>query len=301
MSQSGSLSGRIENYPMITTVFLGGGNITACIIAGLHRANYSARIVVHDRNTVKLRKLKRQFGVSTEPDLAEAVAQADLLIVAVRPSDVSDLLRNLRALADEASLKKKRSGSRKPTPVLACSLAAGIPLDRLQAASPTYFRWARAMPSPACQSGYGLTALCFASRLSRSERLRVKRLFEVLGTVLEIHERQFDAFTAAYSCTHGYHAVAVLAGAAQKAGLDRKTAELVAAHALADGILAWRNAEKPLDELLSEATTPGGIASSVIDTMNGQGYASIVERGLRAGIARARQNAKAMPTKLARK
>lgn len=287
---------------MNTTVFLGGGNITACILGGLLHANYGGRLVVHDRNAAKLTKLKQKFGVQIAPDLAEAIAQADLLIVAVRPGNVADLLANIRALpagdrTNKTLRKQKPSASGKSPSLLACSLAAGIPLGLLQAAAPTHFRWARAMPSPACQSGDGLTALCYESKLPRAERGKVNRLFKALGTVIEIPERQFDAFTAAYSCTHGYHALAVLAQAAQKAGLNRTTAELVAAHALADGILAWRTANKSLDALLAEACTPGGIASAVIETMNRHGYARIVEKGLQAGIARARQNAKAMLTR----
>jgi pyrroline-5-carboxylate reductase len=116
-------------------------------------------------------------------------------------------------------------------------------------------------------------------------------LFEKVGTVLEIPESQFDAFTVTYSSSHGYHALATLAVSAQKLGLDRKTALAAAAHALADGILSWREGKIPLDQLLHEASTPGGIASEVMNTMDSSGYARIIQQGLRAGMARARKNA----------
>jgi len=95
-----------------------------------------------------------------------------------------------------------------------------------------------------------------------------------------------------YSCSHGYHALDTLARAAQKAGLDRPTAFTAAAHALADGILGWREGDLPLDALLAEAATPGGIAETVIKTMNAHGHPRMVERGLRAGIAKARKNSR---------
>jgi pyrroline-5-carboxylate reductase len=108
---------------------------------------------------------------------------------------------------------------------------------------------------------------------------------------LEVSERQFDAFTVTYSASHGYHALAALAKAATKLGLDRETSFAAAAHALADGILSWRESGDSLDELLREAATPGGIAATVMRTMDSVGYAGIVQQGLRAGIERAQKNA----------
>jgi len=76
--------------------------------------------------------------------------------------------------------------------------------------------------------------------LSRADRKRVEDLFAGFGQVVEIPEGKFDAFTVIYSCSHGYHALATLARTGQAAGLDRNTALLASAHALADGIIAWR-------------------------------------------------------------
>lgn len=276
---------------MKTIVFLGGGSIASSIIAGLHRAGHKARLVAYDKNPEKPKKLRRQFGIGIARTLREAVTHADVLIIAVRPDNVAALLGEIRSLVPARLDQKRRAAGQRTSARSACSLAAGIPLKRLRAALPKTFYWARAMPSPTSHSGYGLTALCFESRFPESQKAIIKNLFGALGPAVKIPERQFDAFTAIYSCTHGYHALAVLAGAGLKAGLDRKTALLAAAHALADGIQVWRNGDSSLDELIKEATTPGGIAASVIRVMDRHGYARIVENGLLAGIARAHQNA----------
>jgi pyrroline-5-carboxylate reductase len=73
--------------------------------------------------------------------------------------------------------------------------------------------------------------------------------------------------------------------------LDRKNALISAAHALADGILSWREGNVSLKELLREAATPGGIAATVMDAMDQAGYQRMVEQALRAGVARAKANA----------
>jgi len=261
---------------MSTIVFLGGGRITSAILAGLRRGKSRHRLVVHDRNPGKLRDLKKRYAVAVEPDLLNAVQQADMLIVAVRPSSVRELLGMFGKV-------NRRS--------LAVSLAAGVPLRVLSQAVGPPVRWARAMPSPVCRSGRGLTAVSFPRSLPRSDRKRVRDFFASFGQIVEVPESKFDAFTVTYSCSHGYHALATLARAGQKAGLDRNTALLASAHALADGIIAWRDGKHSLESLLEEAVTPGGIAAATAATMDAAGYGRAVRQGVAAGLRRARANA----------
>jgi pyrroline-5-carboxylate reductase len=260
------------------TVFLGGGRITSALLAGLQLAAYSEPIVVHDRHSEKLQKLKRRYGIAVEPDLDRAVESAHLLIIAVRPDSVRRLLREV--------------GTHKINQrFTAVSLAAGVPLPTLRAGLRSPVQWARAMPSPVCRTGRGLTALAFGRNISRAARAMVRNFFALVGGVLEIPEKQFDAFTVTFSSSHGYHALGTLIDAAEAIGLDRKSARVAAAHALADGISAWRAGTTPLEDLLQEASTPGGTAAAVIASMNDVGYARIVQQGLRAGIRQARRNA----------
>lgn len=262
---------------MKATVFLGGGRITGALISGLRLAGYSQPIVVHDRHAAKLRQLQRRFGVEVERDLRRAVAKAGLLVIAVRPDAVRELLGDLGPV-DRA--------------LIAISLAAGVPLAKLRRRLGPPVRWARAMPSPTCRTGRGFTALAFSQDTSRPERRRVREFFAQVGTVLEVPEKKFDVFTATYSSSHGYHALAALAGAAEKLGLDRQTALAAAAHALAGGVIAFTEGKLPLQKLIHEAATPGGIAATVMKTMDDAGYCRAVERGVRAGVARARANAR---------
>ncbi len=148
------------------------------------------------------------------------------------------------------------------------------------------------MPSPVCRVGRGLTALCFDRGVSTKDRALVWEMFSRVGQVVAVPEQKFDAFTATYSSSHGYHALAALAGAAENAGLDRKTALMAAAHALADGIQYWRESGLELSELLHEAATPGGIAAATMMEMDRAGYRRAVEKGLAAGIRQARRNAR---------
>lgn len=260
-------------------VFLGGGRITSALAAGLRLAGDKRKILVYERHPDKVRALGRESEVEAAPDLRSALEQAAMVIIAVRPSSVREMIEEVLV-----------SGT--PPPRLWVSLAAGIPLQSLRHWLGKPARWVRAMPSPVCRIGRGLTPISFDRSVTTKERSEVRKFFEQVGPVLELPEKQMDAITAAHSPTHGYHALAALAKAVEASGLDRKTALTAAAHALSDGIDYWRQSGIGLDELLAEAATPGGIAAATMDAMDKAAYAKAVAKGIQAGIERAQRNAK---------
>lgn len=266
---------RSRNKPIL---FLGGGRITGALCAGLRLAGDRRPIAVFDRHPEKVRGLRRESGVEIVCDLEVAVESAQMVIVAVRPGSVKEILAEVAA-----------SGANRPG--LWVSLAAGIPLSNLRRWLPLV-RWVRVMPSPVCRIGRGLNPVSFGRNVSAREQRQVRALFAQVGLTFEIPESQMDAITATHSSTHGYHALAALAKEAHRAGLDEKTSLIAAAHALGDGILYWRESGLSLDELLQEAATPGGIAAATMEAMDRAGYGRAVGKGLAAGIARARRNAR---------
>lgn len=259
-----------------TVVFLGGGRITSALAAGLRLVGDRREIVVYDRNPEKARRLRRGSAVEIARDVKSAADRAGILMIAVRPGSVGEILQEVVASGAE--------------PRLCVSLAAGVPLAKLRNWIPAA-EWVRAMPSPVCRVARGLTGLCFERGVGKKDRAVVRELFARVGQVVEIAEPKFDAFTATYSSSHGYHALAALASAAQELGLARKAALMASAHALADGIFYWRQSGTDLSELLQEAVTPGGIAAATMLAMDRAGYRKAVAKGLAAGIGRARRNA----------
>jgi pyrroline-5-carboxylate reductase len=275
LSPRGRISEKALTNPI---VFLGGGRITGALCAGLRLAGDRRAIAVYDRHPEKLQALRRESGVEAVRELKLAVESAEMVIVAARPGSVEDMLAEVGACGAEL-------------PRLWVSLAAGIPLSNLRHwLRPV--RWVRVMPSPVCRIGKGLNPVSFDRSVSAREKRQVRRLFAQVGPTFDIPENQMDAITATHSSTHGYHALAALAKEAHSAGLDEKTALTAAAHALADGILYWRDSGLSLDELLREAATPGGIAAATMKAMDRAGYSRAVAKGLAAGIAQAQRNAR---------
>src|SRR4029077_1816758 len=169
----------MKKAPKNAMVFLGGGRITGALLAGLRLAGFSQPILVHDRHARKLRQLRAQYDVRVEQNLQRAVEQAHLLIVAVRPDSVRELLQQIGP---------PQSGSALPT--LAVSLAAGIPLKNLRAWMGRPLLWARAMPSPVARSGRGLTAITFERAFPAAARREIRGFCSHVGTVYEIPESE---------------------------------------------------------------------------------------------------------------
>jgi pyrroline-5-carboxylate reductase len=266
--------------PLGTTLFIGGGNIGAAMIAGLRVGKYAAPIAVHDHRTERMRLLRRAHGATEEPDLGTGVRTARLIVLAVRPDAAEEMLRELNVALE-------RGSPREPRKILV-SVMAGLPLAWLRKRIRAGVRWARAMPSPLCESGNGLTALAFESGCANETREAVHRLFGTFGQVVVLPERHFDAFTVIYSPSHGMHALSALADAGVEAGLSRKTALQAAAHALRGAEAALTTGSGNLKRLERLAATPGGTAEATMAGMETAGYRNVVAQGVQQGIARAR-------------
>src|SRR3954453_10520268 len=118
---------------MKATVFLGAGRITSALVAGLRLARYESPLIVYDHHPRNLRTVQRQHGVAVEPDLQRAVSKAQLLILAVRPASLAELLKQIELVN---------------RPLVAVSLAAGVPLSKLRQSLGRQVHWVRVMPSP---------------------------------------------------------------------------------------------------------------------------------------------------------
>ena len=105
---------------MKALAFLGGGRITSALVAGLRLAGYTREIVVYDRHPEKLRALRSESGIEIAQDLRRAVERAEMLVIAVRPRSVKEMLGEVASCGVAA-------------PSFCVSLAAGIPLRNLRA------------------------------------------------------------------------------------------------------------------------------------------------------------------------
>ncbi|MBA5869627.1 MAG: pyrroline-5-carboxylate reductase [Nitrospira sp. CR2.1] len=228
--------------------FIGGGNMAEALLAGLLRQALTTpdRVVVSDPLVSRQELLGREFGVVVTADNQAAVRGADIVVLCVEPQVLDDVLAELAP-----SLQSHP---------LVISVAAGYPLSRIQAALTGATRLVRAMPNTPSAIGVGVTALSPAAGLSASDRQAAERLFESVGAVVVVEERQMDAVTGLSGSGPAYvfAMVEALADGGVLAGLPRATAQQLAAQTVAGAArMVLAEGEHPA-VLKDRVASPGG-------------------------------------------
>ncbi len=195
---------------------------------------------------------------------AEIAAGADFVVVAVKPAALDEVAPQLQA-------------ARRVISVL-----AAVPLERLREAFPEA-EVLRMMPNVGVEVREGV--LCVAGEASAEVRAGL----EVLGHVVEIPDRDFDAATAVMGCAPAYLALAVEAIAAAGAadGLDAKLArELVVETAAGTaGLLRTRTPA----ELCKAVASPGGSTEAGLEALDREGGREAFQAAVRASLERMRR------------
>ena len=254
---------------------IGAGHIAHALAEGWSRPDVPRppSLVFFDVDAAKARELAAATGGKAAASAAELVAEADPVIVAVRPQHVEGVLQGIGVALGER-------------PVV--SLAAGVTLARLQAALPAGARVARVMPNVAAALGLGV--FLFVPGTLGPRVVEVDDLFALAGEVVEVDEALFDAATAVAGCMPGIIAQLVEAFAA--AGVAHGLAEDVAVRlsiAGVHGAAAIVAREGDPAAVLAAAATPGGMTAAAVEALEERELALAVDTAVAAAIARAKE------------
>jgi pyrroline-5-carboxylate reductase len=254
---------------------IGAGHIARALAEGWIRPNVlrAPSLVFYDVDEGRATELAAATGGSVAAAVAELVAGADLVIVAVRPQHVEGVLREAGNALGER---------------LIVSVAAGVKLARLQEALPPDARVARVMPNVAAALGLGL--FLFVPGTLGCGAVEVRELFALAGEVVDVDEDLFDAATAVAGCMPGIIAsfVAAFAAAGVTHGLADDVAERLAISGV-HGAAAIVAREGDPAAVLAAAATPGGMTAAAVETLEAHGLAAAVELAVAAAIVRAKK------------
>src|SRR5665213_3688444 len=165
--------------------FIGGGNMAAALISGLTKRGLpAARVVVADPNQEQLQRLVRDYGIKTAADNAGAVADAEVVVLAVKP-------QQMRAVALGVA---PHLAAAHP---LLISIAAGIPHAALARWFGPQIPVIRTMPNRPALNGFGATGLYAPPSVGAANRALAESIMAaVSATVWVEHESQMDTVTA---------------------------------------------------------------------------------------------------------
>lgn len=255
--------------------FIGGGHITEIIVSNLIRTDniVSRRLIVSDPVKEKLENLQSKYSISIAKDNMEAVLTGDFVFINVLPYVVGDVVEELG-----------RNGF--PNNKVIITVAAGIPMKTYEVLG-DHIAVVRALPNPPSQVGMGIAALSFNPHVPQDLRGDIYELFSCLGQYVEVREDHINAVMALSSPVITYMLFQSLIDAGVRAGLDRETAIKIVYQTITGSLEVWKTRQIPPYELISEASTPGGISIESMFTLDKHAFKASIMEAIHAAIKKA--------------
>lgn len=248
---------------------IGGGNLGSAMAQGLLQKKFCLpeQITVTKRNPSTLTSLQEK-GIKVTSDNIDAVKNADIVILAVKPFQAKEVLDSIK-------------DHYKKSEVLVCSVVTGFTLEQIKSSSPENISIVRAMPNTAIAIGESMTCLCTTS-IKEDQKLYIESLFNQLGKVVFINEGLMDAATVLGACGIAYALRFIRANiqGGIEIGFDAATATLIAAQTVKGAAeLLIQTGHHPEEEI-DKVTTPKGCTIAGLNEMEHQGFSSSLIKGI---------------------
>ncbi len=257
--------------------FIGGGNIATALIGGLVARGFpAARIAVADPDPERCAQLARDYGIAAGAAAGGAVANAEAIVLAVKPQFMREAAATVAPLLP-------------PAGPLLVSVAAGITHASLRAWYGAHVAIVRTMPNRPALIGRGATGLFAPADVSAAQRARAEAIMAAVGTTVWVEsETLIDAVTAVSGSGPAYFFLLMEAieAAARDLGLSIEAArELTLQTALGAAEMALGSRDS-LATLRAQVTSKGGTTAAALAVLDAADLRGIVARAVTAAARR---------------
>ncbi|MEO7315696.1 MAG: pyrroline-5-carboxylate reductase [Ginsengibacter sp.] len=255
---------------MKTITIIGGGNLGTAMAEGLLKANYikAENLTVTKRNTQTLLHLADK-RVRILQDNKEAIKNADIIILAVKPYQIQEILNNLE-------FTKKQ---------IVISTITGVSLNELNQWIKNNAILFRAMPNTAISIQQSMTCIC-GNGVDEKSTTIVKSLFETLGKVIFLEENLMNAATVSGACGIAY-AMRYIRASIQggiEIGFSAAQASLIVSQTILGAAELLLNTQTHPEAEIDKVTTPRGCTIAGLNEMEHRGFSSSVIKGVVASF-----------------
>jgi pyrroline-5-carboxylate reductase len=270
--------------------FIGGGNMAGALIRGLLQSKTVGKdhIRASDVKGERLDELHAKHGIHTTDDNDALARWADVVVIAVKPQIVDRILAPIAASLNDGDL--------------VVSIAAGVPLEALEARLPPTARVVRAMPNTAAIALAGATAIAPGAHATAGDLDVARALFEAVGRCVVLDETLLDAVMGLSGSGPAYVMLMIeaLADGGVKVGLGRDTALLLAAQTVYGAAKLQLDTGEHPGRLKDMVTSPGGTAIAGLHTLEAGGLRRTLIDAVEAASTRSAELGAQMAKKLAR-
>lgn len=256
---------------------IGAGTMAGAIVKGAISEGLERQNVVVSTRSEQTKEEWESFGVKVADENCDAVKDADVVLIGVKPAQVTEVLGEIgSSLRDDA---------------VVVSVAAGVSLDTMAQALPDGVAVVRVMPNSPALLRAGAASLTPGAHVDEKQMERVRALFGAVGTFVEVQEQYIEAVTAVSGSgpAYVYRLVEAMVDGGVLLGLTRDDATTLAvATAQGAALMLAESGVRP-GELREQVTSPGGTTAAALAQMSRGGFESAVLDGMVACRDRSRE------------
>jgi pyrroline-5-carboxylate reductase len=258
--------------------FIGGGNMATALIGGLAgKLTAGENIHVVDINADALQTLSQRFGVTTARQIDAAVGRSDVIVLAVKPQQMKEVVAQLRPHVSSQ---------------LVLSIAAGIRAADLSRWMNGHTAIVRSMPNTPALIGQGVTGMAAMAGVSTRQRDAADAIMRTVGaTVWLDDEALIDPVTAVSGSGPAYvfYFIEAMQQAAQEMGLSAEQGTQLAIATFVGASQLAAQSTEPVSLLRERVTSKGGTTYAALTSMEASGVKDAIARAMKAAAARGKE------------
>jgi pyrroline-5-carboxylate reductase len=259
--------------------FIGGGTMGEAMVSAILNTGLAKpeAVQVSDVSQARRKHMEQKYGVAVMESNLEAISGKDIVILAIKPQDLAEVVTEL--------------GGQLKSSQLVLSIIAGARISTLSKGL-KHNCIARVMPNTPAQIGEGMSVWTATPEVTEQQKGLVGAILGAMGRELYVDDEKYiDMATAVSGSGPAYFFLVVesLVDAAVEIGLPRDMArELVLQTMLGSGRLIQKSGEEPA-ELRRKVTSPGGTTAEALQQFEKEGFADLVKRAVKAAYDKARR------------
>lgn len=258
---------------------IGLGNMAGAMIGGLLAKGFAKPedICGSDANAAMAKKRAEEFGIRIAKDNKETAAEADYLILAVKPQFAAGVINEIRDVAKEGQV--------------VISIMAGKSIAWITEAFGRKIKLVRCMPNTAALVGEAVTALSPDGNVGTEELDTVKRILESFGRAEVVPEHLMDSVVGVSGSAPAYvfMFIEAMADAAVEGGMPRQQAYTFAAQAVLGSAKLMLETGKHPGELKDMVCSPAGTTIAAVRVLEERGLRGAVMDAVAAAIQRSKE------------
>lgn len=246
---------------------IGGGNLGSSIAKGLVKSNKNASDICVTRRRIDLLKPLSDLGIKITSDNVEAVKNAEIVIIAVKPYKIEEVISGIKQYLTQNQI--------------IVSVVSGVSIEQINAFAGRELTVYRAMPNTAISITESMT--CIAnSNSTKVQDAEIKEIFDNLGETIFLNEEMIDASTVLAACGIAYvmRFIRAMVQGGIEIGFSSAMASQIANQTVKGAAeLLIKNGMHPEQEI-DKVTTPKGYTIAGLNEMEHNGFSSSLIKGI---------------------